>query len=116
MQSIEERIRSTVATLVQWLVEADYSAIEQFTGGVRLPAKLIQDAISEYGKTLVMPPDINYTDMDVVQVNGSVPPSWSIRVRLWTREEGRSDLTLECTLIDQAGALMGTEIDNLHVM
>jgi hypothetical protein len=35
---------------------------------------------------------------------------------LWTAGEGRSDLSLECTLTDRQGDLLKAEVDNLHVL
>jgi hypothetical protein len=44
-----------------------------------------------------------------------VPPTWSVRCDLWTVEEGRSDLSLELTVV--AAPLGPTiEVDNLHVL
>jgi len=63
-----------------------------------------------------MPPVLTLDQLDVIEIDGSDPMAWSVRVDLWTREEGRSDLSLECTLIDGVGDLLAVEIDNLHVL
>jgi hypothetical protein len=57
------------------------------------------------------------------------PRSWSINVirgdeggrlavevAMWTREEGRSDLTLELELWRESNGSVGAEFHNLHVM
>lgn len=116
MATTDPRVKLTVVQLLHWLVAGDYAAIEWFTSGVRLSASLLRQATVDYGRTLVMPPASALDQLDVIEVDGSNPRSWSVRVDLWTVEEGRSDLSLECTLIDRAGDLLGAEVDNLHVL
>lgn len=116
MATIDQRVRATVLQLLHWLVAGDYAAIEQFTLGVRLSASLLHQAIADYGRTLVMPPASSLDQLDVIEIDGSNPKAWSVRVDLWTVEEGRSDLTLECTLMDRPGDLLTAEVDNLHVL
>jgi hypothetical protein len=53
--------------------------------------------------------------LDIVRIAGSVPPAWSVRANLWTKEEGRSDLTLELT-IRQVENSYEVELDDLHVL
>ena len=36
--------------------------------------------------------------MDIVEVMNASVPQFSIRMPLWTEEEGRSDLTMELTI------------------
>lgn len=112
----EPRVRATVIQLLDWLVAGNYGAIEQFTTGVRLSAGLLRQAVSDYGRTLVMPPASALDQLDVIEISGSSPRAWSVRVDLWTAEEGRSDLSLECTLIDRQDDLLKVEVDNLHVL
>lgn len=77
--------------------------------------RLMQQAIADYGRTLAMHPSSAIDQLDVIEIDGSRPKAWSVRVDLWTVEEGRSDLSLECTLIDRPGDLLAAEVDNLHV-
>lgn len=116
MATIDPRVKATVVQLLHWLVAGDYAAIERLTLGVRLPASLLRQAVADYGRTLVMPPASAFDQLDAIEIDGSNPKAWSIRVDLWTVEEGRSDLSLECTLIDQPGELLVAEVDNLHVL
>ena len=113
---IDPRVKTTIVQLVRWLVSGDYAAIERFTSGVRLSASLLRQAVEEYGRTLAMPPVLALDQLDVVEVDGSNPKAWSVRVDLWTTEEGRSDLSLECTLVERPGDLLIAEVDNLHVL
>lgn len=116
MDIFNRRITITVKRLVEWLVNGDLTAIEQYTGGVRLSADLLRDAITEYGHKLVMPPEKALENIDVIEVTGAIPRKWSVRFDLWTEDEGRSDLTLECTLIDSENDFLDAEVDNIHVL
>lgn len=116
MATIDPRVKLTVVQLLHWLLAGDYAAIERFTSGVRLSASLMRQAIVDYGRTLVMPPASALDQLDVIEVDGSNPKAWSVRVDLWTVEEGRSDLSLECTLVSRHGDLLAAEVDNLHVL
>jgi hypothetical protein len=110
------RLKATIAQLLRWLVARDYQALETYTQGVRLSARALHQAVETYGRRLVMPPDGALDALDAIEINGSTPRAWSVRVDLWTSEEGRSDLSLECTLIDSGKDLLAVEIDNLHVL
>ena len=92
-----------------------YHEIERLTGGNRLSAQDISDRIKEYGRTVIVPPPEAVKLIDFVLVAGSVPKRWSVQIPLWTVEEGRSDLTLAVTLIEN-GERLGVEIDDLHVL
>lgn len=108
-------IKDTVRNLVQLLVSGEYDTLEQETKGIRLSAEQIQQALKEYGRHLRMPPEETFNSLDVLEVTGSMPRTWSVRCDLWTHEEGRSDLSLELTLIDE-GTVARVEIDNIHVL
>lgn len=116
MDALTQRIAATVKQLVEWLVAGDFAAIERYSNGVRLSASLISDAILEYGHKLVMPPPETFENLDVIEIVDASPNRWSVRFDLWTEDEGRSDLSLECTLIDSEENLLLAEVDNLHVM
>ena len=52
--------------------------------------------------------------MEVIEVRAATPSQWAIALPLWTSEEGRSDLTIELTLIAD-GESFRIELDNIHV-
>ena len=54
--------------------------------------------------------------MDVIPVGRAHHPAWSVRFDMWTERDGKSDLTLECSVIDRGGEALDVEIDNLHVL
>lgn len=112
---MNEQLRQPVREVVQLLVTGRYAEIEALTKGVRLSAPEMVKAIRDYGRQLVVPPDEAFGLMDVVEVQNAQPPRWSITMPLWTQEEGRSDLSLELTLIGDQKAFR-IEIDDLHVL
>ena len=113
---MDDRIPALMKRVVEWLVNGNFEAAEAYSNGIRLSAGLIREAICGYGKKLVMPPESAFSNLDVIEVVGTISPTWSIRFDLWTDKEGISDLTLECTMIDRGGKALALEIDNLHVL
>ena len=104
-----------VRDIVAQLVRGEYqSFVAQFAAS-RLTADDLRQVIQNYGRTLILPPDPTYPDLNIVQVRGAIRPTWSIQAPLWTREEGRSDLTLELT-ITVDGDHRSVELEDLHVL
>jgi hypothetical protein len=109
-------IESTLRDIVSLLAQKDYAALERVTNGIRLRASEIEASINEYGRTVALPPPKAFSDIDVIPVRASVPAAYSIRFRLYTIEEGRSDLELQATFIENPLAeQMRVEIDNIIV-
>jgi hypothetical protein len=113
---MNNKIKKTLLKIISLLVNCDYDAIAKLTKGVRLQAMHIKDTVEEYEKTLILPPDTAYDNLDIIEIENSVPRKWSIRFDLWTKEEGRSDLSIELTLIDSEEDLMIVELDNIHTL
>ena len=112
----DAKMKSTARRIVAMLLRGDYDALETITDGKRLMATEIAEAVREYGKTLVMPPDIAFEHLDIIGVEGASQRKWSVNMSLRTVEEGRSDLTLELILKDNAQDMYGVEIDGIHVL
>lgn len=112
---MHEELQKQIGSLLRLLAEGQYDEIEKVTNGVRLPAEQIRSAVEQYGRTLVQPPSEAYELMDVVEVKSAEPPRWSITMPLWTKEEGRSDLSLEVTVIKEPSKFV-LELDDIHVL
>ena len=54
-----------------------------------------REVLRDYDVTLVVPPAGVDLDMWLYPVSTATMPTWAIDVPVWTREEGRSDLTLK---------------------
>lgn len=113
------KIKKTVSLVVSLLVSGSYKRIEALSNGVRLKAKEIQAGVDEYGCRLCIPPDSAFDRIDVIQLKAVNPCQYSIRFRLFTEEEGESDLEIQMTLTDEpnrkSDGLMSVEIDNILV-
>ncbi len=116
MDVILAKTIKTIMKIVELLVKKKYQALELLSNGSRLSASEINQAICDYDAELIMPPQDDFLNIDSIEIINSNPKSWSIRYDLWTVEEGRSDLTLEVTLIDTDDDLFKAELDNIHVL
>ena len=109
------RLNETIHHVVALLVRGDYDGLERLSGGVRLSADDVREEVEEYGCTIVPLPPGTTDGIEVIAVDGTPPQEWAVCVDLYTAEGGRSDLSLEMTLIDRPGWLYAVELDNLHV-
>jgi len=116
MGALNSRVVALIRQVIAWLVGGNFLDIEARSGGVRLSADLMRQAIEKFGRTLIMPPDEVFSNMDVIRVPNADRPTWSVRFDLWTKEEGRSDLSVECTVIDRGDGELDLEVDNIHVL
>ena len=112
---VNEHLKEPVRQVIALLVAGKYAELETVTHGIRLKAKDMATAVAEYGKKLIQPPDDGFGLMNVVEVKNGCQRRWSIAMPLWTQEEGRSDLTLEMTVIEQQNDF-AIELDDLHVL
>ena len=112
---MNRRIQESVRVVLTMLAESRFADVEKLTKGTRLNASAMALAINDYGKTLVMPPESGFRLMNVIEVKNAQPRRWSIIMPLWTREEGRSDLTMELTVIETINGI-SVELDNIHVL
>jgi hypothetical protein len=106
---------SKTGEVLDLLVQKRYDDLESLTSGVRLNKNDIASAISTYGRCLVIPPPEGLRLLDIIEVRNSNPRRWSVVMPLWTIEEGRSDLSLELSLIEKDKTLK-VELDDIHVL
>jgi hypothetical protein len=111
---MNEQLRPIVARVMTLLADQDYYALELLTRGHQLSAKDIETAITTYGRTLVPPPEVVYSLMDVVRVEVA-EDRWAIAIPVWTIEEGRSDLSVELTIEFSNGA-PEVSLEGIHVL
>ncbi|HEY6560411.1 MAG TPA: hypothetical protein VI072_24170 [Polyangiaceae bacterium] len=103
-----------VEQIVRLLVSGDYAAVERLTSGRNLTAAELEQAVHDYGRRLVLPAADEF-HVDAIQVTGRVPVTWYVRVDLWTAEEGKSDLSLELSVVEHPQGPLA-EMDGLHVL
>jgi len=111
-----DKANITVTQILELLVKGQYDKVIDLDVGSYLTVADLCIAIHEYGRHLTMPPIVDIEQMSIVRVEGSKPKRWHVALDLWTIEEGRSDLTLELTLINSPGSYYLVELDNIHVL
>jgi hypothetical protein len=113
---VEPELQDIVRQIVTKLVMGEYKDLEQLSRGVRLKADEIEAGVIQYGRTLTLPPNSQFQELDIIQVQNSKVRKFDVRVTLWTVEEGKSNLTLELTLIEDVEKNYKVEIDGIHVL
>jgi hypothetical protein len=101
-------------SIMQLLVNKNYVALERMSSANRLSALDMEQAVSAYGRTLVMPPVGKFCP-DIVPITGNEACRWSVVLPLFSNEEGPSDLSLgvQVRLLDNKSYEL--EIEDLHV-
>jgi hypothetical protein len=103
-----------IRRLVHDLAAHSYSSIEADGRIGRLTQAELGTAVAKYGRTLVPLPSDGMNFVYSYPVKDK-PGEFIVEVTLWTLEEGRSDLTLSLTVLDNPGELR-LSIDDLHVL
>lgn len=111
---IDTKFRDPIRLLVEELVQGHFAQLERDGRSGRLSAHQLQEALREYGCTIITLPDEALNLADVHAVTGQ-QTRWAVDVPLWTAEEGRSDLTLSLTISESRDGVR-LEIDDLHVL
>ncbi len=112
---MNDQLRKSVTQVLRLLVAGQFDELEVLTNGVRLSSEEIGKAVSGYGKMLVLPPEDGFRLMEIIEIKNAQPKRWSITMPLWTQEEGRSDLTMEMTVIERQEGI-AVELDDIHVL
>jgi hypothetical protein len=113
---VNSAFTTAVRIAVDLLVRGEYAVIESMTHGHRLSATELRRAVEDYGRHLVLPPEDEWTHLDVVGITGSEPAAYHVVVDLWTAEEGRSDLSLELQLEERYPGAYEVEVLGIHVL
>jgi hypothetical protein len=109
-------MRPLIAEIVEELVAGRYEALEQDGRAGRVTASELRSTLEDYPATLVPLPDEAFAiGGDAYPIDGRSPPEWAVDQDLWTREEGRSDLTLQLHVQCEKEKYR-VEITDLHVL
>ncbi|MFO0706618.1 MAG: DUF1851 domain-containing protein [Nitrospira sp.] len=109
--SVEVAVREVIALLVA----QRYKDLARFTQGTPITDQDIARVIQEYGQTVVPCPEPLEDLIDIAEVTDTARPTWSVVVPLYTREEGRSDLSVELTVVEVAQNDFQVRLENVHV-
>jgi hypothetical protein len=106
----------TIRRIVALLAERRYEDVARLCVGSRVSAEEMKEAVTTYGRTIVALPEASAALVDSVRVTSASDPTWLVVVPLFTREEGRSDLTLELTVTESRRGSVAVQVENLHVL
>lgn len=106
----------TVRKVIELLAARQYRELEALSRGIRLTAEQIESAVREYGRTVIPLPSSGVALIDYVSIQNANPAAWSAYVPLFTQEEGRSDLTIDLTLVESGTDLFEVELNDLRVL
>lgn len=109
-------IEAAVRVVVDLLVRGQYMTAEKVTRGRRLSASEMKTAIITYGRTLVSPTENWWSTVEITPIDAGEQPAFLVVAPLWTREEGRSDLSLELRLVETPARIYETEVLDIRVM
>jgi hypothetical protein len=93
--------RPMLRDVVRCFVAGDYGLVRGVPGVEPVSAatvEQIRNYVSDYGATLVELPDDTWETSVAQWMEGH----WDILVDLWTAEEGRSDMVLDCEVVETA--------------
>lgn len=105
----------TMRNLVALLADKRYSDLIRKCSSSRIAAEEMEAAVGSYGRTIVQLAEEGLRIIDSVEVQNGECQAWSVVVPLFTREEGRSDLSLELTLTETQAGVFSVEPDDLRV-
>lgn len=106
-------VRNAIVELVRDLVNARYEKLAEDGRAGRLTAEELSAVLREFPCELVELPSHAF---DLAERYESVKSgTYSLDLPLWTKEEGRSDLTLSLT-VSETESNVDLEIDDLHVL
>lgn len=113
--NLPEPAAQAIKTAVGLLVDGEYDTFWHMTGKIGAPEDLGR-RITEYGRTLVFPPDSAFADFEHVYP-GTVDerPGYDVDFPLWTKEEGQSELELSLTLTEVMPGIYDTRFRDLRV-
>jgi hypothetical protein len=115
MASQQANVLTATREIIDLLAGGAYAGAVSRCTSSRLSAADLEGVIRDYGRRLVPPPPSAYDAIDVVRIEQRAVPTWSVRMPMWTSEEGRSDLTLELT-VALPGPRASVELDDLRVL
>lgn len=119
------KLVKTLKLIVNLAADRKYSEIiERFPSEMNLTVEEIKREIEEYPATLIYPPEKEFeeyileNDFDnifFVEIKEDFPEEWSVRVPVWTAEEGASDLHLVLILTESNQDIYDVQLRDILV-
>ncbi len=109
-----DSLAAGVRVVISLLAGGQYADLARLTQD-RMSATDIARAIEDYGKTVTACPEPIEELLDIVEVRNTTRPTWSVVVPIFTREEGRSDLSIELTFVEWGGETLRVTLEDIRV-
>lgn len=109
-------MEKTVREIVELVAKGDYQAVEKRSGGVRMSADDLREAVEDWGMELAPPPTDGWWERaTVTPIDDTDPPEFHVAAPMW-QPDGESDISLELTLRQVSEDEFEVEVDNLHML
>lgn len=73
----------------------------------------ILNIIEDFGETLIVPSLEELKQLNIVDIDEN---EWAIDFDLWTKESGKSDLTIQLTVKKNSDNSLNIQLDDIHVL
>jgi hypothetical protein len=113
----EQKARKTLLLVMGMFVEGRYDELAKLLHDEGITADAIREAADDYPYRLIMPPDGPFADFVHLfgEMQNRTPRSWAVDAKVWTKEEGVSDLVLIMEFTDSPDEYYGVAEAYLHV-
>ncbi len=111
----QQKISQILRSLVHDLVLGNISLIVKDGRNGRLTEEEVVRALEEYPGKLTMPPESAFEGFDLLEIENTNPPEWSIDFDLWY-DDSQSDLTLIASVVKKQDGIIEIAIDDIHVL
>lgn len=102
---LDDRLRAPVRRVIELLVDKDYHQLARLTDAGSLYREShisrIEGAITKSRHVLVMPPEVEFERMPLIEIPNSTPKRWRTEIPLWDREQGELTLLLTIGLMER---------------
>ena len=110
MRSILIKELNKIITL---LVSKEYEELTNEIDCQGLSSNDILNIIEDFGETLVVPKLEQLEELNIIDIDEN---EWAIDFDLWTRESGKSDLTIQLTIKRNSDKSLDIKLDDIHVL
>lgn len=99
--------------IITILVNKEYDKFTDAIDCQNLSPDDILNIIEDFGETLIVPNPKDLEQLNIIDVEEN---EWAIDFDLWTKESGKSDLTIQLTIKKNLDNSLSTELDDIHVL
>ena len=99
--------------IITLLVNKEYEKLTNEIDCQGLSSNDILNIIEDFGETLIVPNLEQLEELNIIDIDEN---EWAIDFDLWTRESGKSDLTIQLTIKRNSDKSLDIKLDDIHVL